>query len=358
MHTETVEDHLRSIYNVGRKVAQKISIINPATLRVYDKERKNSMKKSPLTLIIISLFLIGFLAACANASASSLTPDSDSSGKLNVVATTGQIHDAVLNIAGDAVNLTGLLGPGVDPHLYVPTEGDVTTFSEADIIFYNGLHLEAQMTRVMNQMANRGVTVVAVGDTLPTDRLLNWDSSAPYDPHVWNDPQLWSLAVETIRDTLIKADPGNADSYRQNTEAYLAEIAAADTFIKEQVTRIPADKRVMITAHDAFGYFARTYGFGVRGLQGISTESEASTADVQQLADFIVERQIPAIFIESSVPPRNIEAVQAAVKARGFEVVIGGSLFSDALGDPGTPEGTYTGMLRHNAKTLADALSK
>ncbi|HEX6386911.1 MAG TPA: zinc ABC transporter substrate-binding protein [Anaerolineae bacterium] len=303
--------------------------------------------------IVLTLLLSLLLVACgAGAEAG------NANGKLKVVATTGQIGDAVANIAGDAIDLETLFGPGIDPHLYVPTESDVTTLGEADVIFYNGLHLEAQMERVMQQMANRGVTVVAVGETLPEERLLRWDAQTPYDPHVWNDPELWKIGVEAIRDTLISADPENAELYRQNSEAYLTEIDAADQYVREQVERIPPERRVMITAHDAFGYFASRYGLEERGLQGISTESEAGTNDVQQLADFIVERQIPAIFIESSVPPDTIEALQAAVRARGFEVSIGGELFSDALGTPGTPEGTYTGMLRHNARTLADALSQ
>jgi manganese/zinc/iron transport system substrate-binding protein len=317
------------------------------------------MKHRSVWFTILSIILMILLAACSQADASSVTTDTEAGGKLNVVATTGQIHDALLNIAGDAVNLKGMLGPGVDPHLYVPTESDVTTLGQANVIFYNGLHLEAQMVRVMTQMSTRGKTVVAVGDILPPDQLLGWSGGgATYDPHIWNDPQLWSQGVETMRDTLVNVDPDNAGLYRQNTEAYLAEITAADEYVKEQIDRIPQDKRLMITAHDAFGYFARAYGLEVAGLQGISTESEASTADVQNLANMIVERQIPAVFVESSVSPRNIEAVQAAVNAQGFEVAIGGTLLSDALGTPGAPEGTYTGMLRYNAKTLADALSK
>ena len=313
------------------------------------------MKQLKFLISLISIGMLAVLTGCLQVDASNTS--NEDSAKLNVVATTGQINDAVVNIAGDAINLTGLLGPGVDPHLYVPTESDVSTFSNADVIFYNGLHLEAQMLRVLEQMGDRGVIVVAVGDVLPEDQLLDWET-ATYDPHVWNDPQLWSIGVEAIRDTLIEADAANADLYRENTDAYLAEIAETDAYVKEQIARIPEDKRLMITAHDAFGYFANAYGLEVAGLQGISTESEAGTADVQNLATLITEREIPAIFVESSVPRRNIEAVQAAVEAQGFQVEIGGSLFSDALGDPGTPEGTYNGMLRHNAKTLADALSK
>lgn len=305
-------------------------------------------------LTIVPALILSFLLAACGAGAGA----GNSNGTLRVVATTGQIGDAVANVAGGAVELTTMFGPGIDPHLYVPTESDVTTLGNADIIFYNGLHLEAQMERAFQQVAQRGVTVVAIGEVLPEEQLLSWDAQTPFDPHVWNDPELWKVGVGAIRDTLIEADADNSEQYRQNTESYLAEIDAASQFVREQVARIPPDRRVMITAHDAFGYFARTYGFEQRGLQGISTESEAGTNDVQELATFIVERQIPAIFIESTVPPGTIEAVQAAVRARGFEVRIGGELFSDALGTPGTPEGTYTGMLRHNAQTLADALSQ
>lgn len=313
------------------------------------------MKQLTNLMGLIAVVVLTVLTGCSQAIAGNTSNEGDD--KLNVVATTGQINDAVANIAGDAINLTGLLGPGVDPHLYVPTESDVSTFSNADIIFYNGLHLEAQMLRVLEQMGSRGVIVVAVGEVLPEEQLLSEDS-ATYDPHVWNDPQLWRIGVEAIRDTLIEADSANADIYNKNTDAYLTEIDETDAYVKEQIARIPSDKRLMITAHDAFGYFANAYGLEVAGLQGISTESEAGTADVQNLATMIAEREIPAIFVESSVPRRNIEAVQAAVEAQGFKVEIGGSLFSDALGDPNTPEGTYNGMLRHNAKTLADALSK
>lgn len=315
------------------------------------------MKSLNLSSIIALILLITLLAACGQTGANGDAASGEAEGKLNVVATTGQIHDAVANIVGDAVDLTGMFGPGVDPHLYVPTESDVSLLGRADVIFYNGLHLEAQMERVLDQMAQRGVTVVAVGTVLPEERLLSWDSNYPHDPHIWNDPELWSLGVEAIRDTLTEADPANADMYRQNAEAYLAEIAETHAYVKAQAERIPAEQRIMITAHDAFGYFARAYGFEVRGLQGISTESEAGTADVQELVDFIVSRRVPAIFVETSVSPRNIEAVQAAARARGFEVNIGGQLYSDALGDPGTPEGTYTGMLRHNIDTLVKALA-
>ena len=304
-----------------------------------------------IKLIILTLFFSISLAAC-NAS-----EPANENGRLQVVTTTGQVGDAVANIAGDTVELKSLLGPGIDPHLYVPTEGDVSAFANADVIFYNGLFLEAQMKRVLDQMAERGTIVIALGDQMPEDQLLTLEDGAyTYDPHVWNDPMLWSIGVEAIRDTLIEADPDNAETYRTNADAYLTEIAESHEFVLAEIAKIPENQRVMITAHDAFGYFARTYGLEERGLQGISTESEAGTQDVQDLADFIVERQIPAIFVESSVPPDTIEAVQEAVRAQGFEVEIGGQLFSDALGETGHEAETYNGMLRYNATTLANAL--
>ena len=300
---------------------------------------------------LIFILLTSFaLVACGS-------DTTESNGKLKVVTTTGQLGDAVTNIGGDVLELASLLGPGIDPHLYVPTEGDVGKFSSADVIFYNGLNLEAQMSRIMDQMGERGKTVLAVGDNLPDSELLEWeDGSKAFDPHVWNDPMLWSIGVELIRDTLMEADPDNAETYRANAEAYLAEIAETHVYVTELINSIPENQRVMITAHDAFAYFGRTYNLEVAGLQGLSTESEAGTADVQNLASFIVERGIPAIFVETSVPPRTIEAVQAAVQAKGAAVEIGGYLFSDALGEAGTPAATYNGMLRHNAETLAGAL--
>ncbi|MEM8922042.1 MAG: zinc ABC transporter substrate-binding protein [Actinomycetota bacterium] len=302
------------------------------------------------TLIAVALVLAAFLlvSACG-------ADDDAGDGRLTVVATTGQLHDAVRNVAGDRVDLVGLLGPGIDPHLYIPTEGDVDTFNNADVIFHNGLFLEAQMERVLEQLADSR-TVVAVGDEQSEADLIAV-GDGEFDPHIWNDPDLWQSVVEVIRDTLIADDPANADVYRENAATYIDEIAATHAEMLDLVERIPDDKRLLITAHDAFGYYARSYGFEVAGLQGLSTESEASTADVRALADLIVSRQIPAIFVESSVPARTIEAVQAAVAAQDFSVDIGGSLYSDALGEEGHPAETYVGMLRYNTETIVNALA-
>lgn len=281
----------------------------------------------------------------------------DKSGPLQIVATIGMIGDAAKNIGGDKVNVTALMGPGVDPHLYRASEGDVRRLADAEIIFYNGLHLEAAMGEVLERMQGRKRTA-AVADAVERERLLAPPEFAgAYDPHIWFDVELWSKAAERARDTLLEFDPNNAANYRANAERYLGDLRELHEYVKVQAARVPRPQRVLVTAHDAFNYFGRAYGFEVRGLQGISTATEAGTGDVQALAAFIAERRIPAIFVESSIPQRTIEAVRAAVQARGFETRIGGQLYSDAMGDAGTPQGTYIGMVRHNVDTIVGALT-
>jgi manganese/zinc/iron transport system substrate-binding protein len=275
---------------------------------------------------------------------------------LKVVATIGQITDMVKEIGGDRVDTQGLMGPGVDPHLYRASESDVLRLSQADIIFYNGLHLEAKMGEVFERMS-RTKTIVAVTADVPHEELLA-DPIYPdaHDPHVWFDVTIWKRAAEKIRDALIARDPVGRESYEANAQRYLAEVEEIHQYIIKKTSELPAPQRILVTAHDAFRYFGKRYGFEVVGLQGISTETEAGTRDVMKIADFIVERKIKAVFIESSVPERNIKAVQQAVRARGWEVKIGGELFSDAMGNQGTREGTYIGMVEHNINTIVDAL--
>lgn len=277
-------------------------------------------------------------------------------GAIRIVTTTGMIADITRRVGGEQVEVTSLMGAGVDPHLYKASEGDVRRLSQAEIIFFNGLHLEAGTSEVLERMAARSRTV-AVSDAIERSRLLAPpEFKGAYDPHVWFDVRMWMSATQRVRDTLIEYDARNAETYRSNAETYLAELGDLHSFVETQAARVPAKQRVLVTAHDAFNYFGRAYGFEVRGLQGISTASEAGTADVQALAAFIAERKIPAIFVESSIPQRTIEAVQAAVKARGYETRIGGQLYSDAMGDAGTPDGTYIGMVRHNIETITSAL--
>ena len=298
-------------------------------------------------LLLLTLLLV----ACGGAAAAE-----QDDGRLYVVTTTAHIGDAVRNVGGDYVRVDSLMGPGADPHLYLASIGDVDQLRRADVVFYNGLFLEAQLEDVLEQLAAHKTVVPVSAGIDPATLLPSANYADEFDPHIWFDVTLWMQAVEQVRDTLMAADPANAAAYEANAAAYLAELAELHAYVAEQAARVPPAQRVLVTAHDAFSYFGRAYGFEVRGLQGISTASEAGTADVQQLANFIAERQIPAIFIESSVPVRNVEAVQAAVRSRGFDVVIGGQLFSDALGDTGTPEGTYIGMVRHNIDTIVAAL--
>ncbi len=303
--------------------------------------------------IIIFLIFILVLTACTPQAAQ----NSDFSGrKIQITTTVGMITNVAEIVGGERVEVTGLMGPGVDPHLYKASEGDVALLQGADIIFYNGLHLEAGMSGVLERMEETR-NVVAVTKNIDRNKLhAPPEFAGAFDPHVWFDVKLWMQSVEVIRDTLAEADPGSADLYKSNAADYLQDLTELDQYVKAQADRVPAENRVLVTAHDAFSYFGDAYGFEVRGLQGISTSSEASTADMKQLADFITERHIPAIFIESSVPKRNIEALQAAVQSRGWDVQIGGELYSDAMGNTGTPEGTYIGMVRHNIDTIVKAL--
>lgn len=306
-------------------------------------------------LAILALLMASLLTGCATPIAAQ-QPEDLASRKLRIVATTGMVADAVKNIAGERADVTALMGPGVDPHLYKASEGDVLRLGTADVVFYSGLHLEAKLAEVLERMGER-VTARAVTDAMDRSRLFRPAAfQGQYDPHVWFDVALWAQTIDVIRDTLIELDPGSADLYRAHADIYRQQLRELDAYVRQQAGRIPEPQRVLITAHDAFNYFGHAYGFEVRGLQGVSTATEAGTGDVQGLARFIAERQIRALFIESSVPVRNVEAVQAAVRARGFEVRIGGELFSDAMGSAGTFEGTYIGMVRHNIDTIVGAL--
>lgn len=277
--------------------------------------------------------------------------------QVDIVATIGMIADIAQNVGGDHAKVTALMGPGIDPHLYKASAGDVSRLSNADIIFYNGLHLEAKMSEVLEQMSGRAKTV-AVTDSIDRSVLLPpTEYKGAYDPHVWFDVTLWQKAVDAVRDTLVEVDAKNAEDYQRNARVYLAQLDKLHQYVQTQAARLAHNQRVLVTAHDAFNYFGQAYGFEVRGLQGISTAAEAGAADIQELADFIAQARIPAMFVETSVSPRNIEAVRAAVKSRGFDVKIGGHLFSDAMGAAGTPEGTYIGMIRHNIDTIVESLT-
>ncbi|MDW8328210.1 MAG: zinc ABC transporter substrate-binding protein, partial [Anaerolineales bacterium] len=305
-----------------------------------------------LPLLMLSLTL----AACAPTAGGS--PRNDLANRpINVVATVGMIADAVKNVGGERVNVTALMGPGVDPHLYKPTASDVQKLESADIIFYGGLELEGRMTDTFVKLARAGKPTFSVSEDIDPARLRQpIEFEGKYDPHIWFDVTLWQEAVRKINKELAALDPGSRDLYQRNTDAYLKQLDELHQYVKTQIAGLPESSRVLITAHDAFGYFGAQYGMEVRGLQGTSTATEAGAKDVQDLAAFICERGIKAIFVESSVPQATIEAVQAAAQARGCRVAIGGQLFSDAMGSEGTPEGTYIGMVRHNVDTIVKAL--
>jgi len=278
-------------------------------------------------------------------------------GKLNVVCTIGMITDITKEVGGDLVQVKGLMGAGVDPHLYKATPSDVLALADADIIFYNGLHLEAKMGELFEKMSNRKI-IAAVSGNIPKSELLSPKGySGLHDPHIWFDVTLWKYAVKKVTQTLSNAMPSKKDVFYANSKAYLLKLDSLNAYIERRISEVAPEQRVLITAHDAFGYFGKKYGFDVVGLQGISTEAEAGTSDVQNLVNMIVGRKINAIFVESSVPEKNIKAVQEAVRSKGWSVKIGGELFSDAMGDEDTFEGTYIGMITYNINTIVDALS-
>lgn len=298
------------------------------------------------------LFLAAVLfPACAS-------PDAADDGRLGVVATTSIIADLARQVGGDDIRVTGLMGPGIDPHTYQASEGDVSRMAGADLVLYHGLHLEGRMVDVFEQMQARGSRAVAVAQqgVRASDLIESATYAGSADPHVWFDVKLWREVAAEVAGALEDADPAHADAFRSNLAAYQTRLDSLDAWVRSRVAEVPEAKRVLVTSHDAFGYFGRAYGFEVLGLQGLSTATEAGTADVQQLARTVAERGIPAVFIESSVSPRGIQAVREAVRAQGASVEIGGSLFSDALGNEGSPEETYEGTVRSNVNTIVDAL--
>ncbi len=279
--------------------------------------------------------------------------------QLKVVATTTQAYDALNIIAGDLINLTGLMGAGVDPHLYKPTEANIAAMNEADAVFYSGLNLEGQFGEVFEALGERDVRVVAV--SLPVKQagftIGGFTLSEEYqnvdDPHYWFDPRNWQLSVSYMADVLSEMDPANVEIYQENADAYNAQLDLLFEWAVAAMEQVPEEQRVLVTSHDAFQYFGEAFGWEVRGLQGISTEDEAGVADVQDLVNFVIEREIPVMFIESSVPPNTIESVQEAVQSQGHEIGIGvRELFSDAMGERETFGGTYVGMLASNVITV------
>ncbi len=298
----------------------------------------------------------GFLAGLAGTALMFPAARALAQETLSVVTTTGMIADAARQVGGPLVEVRALMGPGVDPHSYRQTRSDIVACARADVVLWHGLYLEAQMEEFLLDLSDRG-TVTAVAENLPRDLLLSHDDyDDKIDPHVWMTPRLWALVVENVRDALIAAQPRNGDVFRANAEAHLAELLELETYTAGILSTVPESSRVLVTAHDAFSYFGEAYGFDVLGIQGISTASEAGLLRIAELVDVLVSRDIGAVFVESSVSDRNIRALIEGAAAKGHEVAIGGELFSDAMGQDGTYEGTYVGMIDHNATVIAAAL--
>jgi len=306
---------------------------------------------------IVFIFLTGlFVTGCSEQEnySSNVTDD-----RYKVVCTVGMIADIVKNVTREFAHVDSVIGEGVDPHVYKPTRGDVVRLTQADVVFYNGLLLEGKMTDILESLATSGKKVKAVTEAIleDTDYLVDKpDGSGQTDPHVWMDVSGWQRAVLVVLATLIDFDPSNAEIYKSNATTYIEKLSALDNYVKAAMSTIPETKRVLVTAHDAFQYMGRAYGIEVRGVQGVSTESESGVHDLEELVDFIVGRKIPAIFFETSVADKNVLALVEGARACGHDLLTGGSLYSDAMGQPGSYEGTYIGMIDHNVTTIVNAL--
>jgi len=295
------------------------------------------------------------LSALAAAGCGSPPPPAAGSGRLQVLATTTIVADLVRQVAGDDADVACLMAAGIDPHSYKPTPADADRLQRADLVVASGLHLEGRLAALLERLAGRR-PVLAVGDRLPADRLLPVTDGL-HDPHVWFDAGLWSLCPPLVAETLAGLDPAHAAGYRARAAAHAAALDALDRRVRERMAAIPPERRVLVTAHDAFRYFGRAYGVEVIGVQGTSTESEAGLHDINRLVELLVMRRIPAVFVETSVADRNVAALIEGARARGHAVAVGGRLYSDSLGEPGSGAETLAAALAANVETLAAALA-
>ncbi|WP_280208110.1 zinc ABC transporter substrate-binding protein [Brevibacillus sp. AY1] len=295
-----------------------------------------------------------FLAGCGAASENATSDSNERNDTIRVVTTIAQIAEPISVIGGDKVEVESLMGPGVDPHLYNATQGDIKKLESGDIIFYNGIHLEGNMVEIFKQIGKKK-PVTAIAESIPQDKLLK-DETGQLDPHVWFDIDLWKIALGSATEELKKAAPQHANLFEANKTKYFAELDTLKQESLEKLRQIPQEKRVLVTAHDAFGYFGRIQEMKVVGLQGLSTEDEIGISDIQTTINLLLEHQIPAVFVESSINQNSIKAVIEGAASAGLDIKLGGELFSDAMGDAGTPEGTYLGMYRHNVETIYQAL--
>ena len=325
-----------------------------------------SIREMKKPIIIASIAIIAIIAGLYsvaftpnNNSNEIILNDIDRSNNpetIMVTTTTNVVTDLVENIGGEHVSVMGLMGPGVDPHLYRPSANDVKKLQDADIVFYNGLDLEGKMGDIFVKIGREGTAVWAVSENIPSESLLNLDNEGHFDPHIWWDAELWMEAAKVVATGLSEYDPENSQVYEKNLQEYLTQLEELDQDSLEKMNSIPPEQRVLVTAHDAFQYFGHAYGLEEMAIQGWSTDSEAGIREIQNLADEITKRKIKAVFVETSISPATIEALTAAVQDKGHDVVIGGELFSDAIGEKGTSEGTYVGAFTHNVETIVNAL--
>lgn len=309
---------------------------------------------SKLILAAISLLMAVLIAGCDRPSADD---SARADGRPLVVCTVAMIGDVASEIAGDHAEIVNLLGAGIDPHLYKPTRADVATLLRADLVLVNGLHLEGKMTEVLDRVASSGTPVVAVAEAIDPSLLIEpQDGAGQHDPHVWMDPEAWGQVAGVIAESLAATIPTQAETIESGLAEYRGRLDALHAYSETVLASVSESRRVLVTAHDAFGYFGRRYGFEVVGIQGLSTESEAGVRDIERIVALLVDRDIPAVFVESTVSERNVRALIEGAQSRGHAVTIGASLFSDAMGEAGTYEGTYIGMLDHNVTSIARAL--
>ncbi|MBK7108974.1 MAG: zinc ABC transporter substrate-binding protein [Bacteroidetes bacterium] len=302
-------------------------------------------------LLLITILGCIFYASCKSNSESEST-------QLRIVATTGMIADILKNIAGEYAQVEALMGPGVDPHLYKASQGDIGKLRNADIVFYNGLHLEGKMTEIFESLGKEK-PVVAVSDGIDKNKLITINQEGDkitYDPHIWFDVSLWEQATAFAMQQLIKIDPIHADSYKLNGEKFLENLRQLHAEVISTMQTIPIENRILITSHDAFSYFGRAYDVRVIGLQGISTAAEFGLKDITDMVNTIIAEKVKAVFVESSVSEKSIRSVQEGCRQKKYDIQLGGTLYSDAMGYEGTPEGTYIGMVRHNIQTMLEAL--
>ena len=314
---------------------------------------KSWLKSITVMLMIGIPFLLG---ACSNESENNLkTSNAPQSDRIQVVTTISQIGEPIGVIGGDRVEVESLMGPGVDPHLYKATQGDINKLQNADIILYSGRHLEGNMGVVFEKMSE-SKTTIGLGESLDKEKLL-MDEEGAIDPHIWFDVDLWKEALDVAVEELKKLSPDDADYFEENKQKYFSQLDELKKEAVEKISSIPEEQRVLVTAHDAFGYFGRLYDIEVIGLQGLSTEDEVGLSDIQSTVQLLIEKQVPAVFVESSINQSSIRAVIDGASKEGLEVTLGGELYSDAMGAKGTEEGTYLGMYRHNVNTIYQALT-